>query len=55
MKNTVIFVLVVVCMFVGSILYLYRNEIKGKYNKIFGKVKDDLSHVVKDISEDIKG
>lgn len=54
MKDTVILILIIVLVVVGWILYLYRDTIKGKYNKTSGKVKADVSHAVKEIKEDIK-
>lgn len=54
MKNTIILILVIVIVVVGWILYLYRDTIKSKYNKNSGKVKETVSHAVKQVKEDIK-
>jgi lipopolysaccharide export system protein LptC len=54
MQNTLIILLVIIVVVVGWILYLYKDEITHKYNKNSWKVKEDVSHAVKEIKEDIK-
>lgn len=54
MENTIIFVVIIVLIIVGVILYAYRDTIKHAYNKKSGKVKETLSNAAKQVKEDIK-
>lgn len=54
MQNSIILILVIVLVVVGWILYFYRDAIKGKYNRTSGKVKETVSHSVKQVKEDVK-
>lgn len=54
MQNTHIIVLLIAVIVVWLVLYIYRDEITHKYNKTSGNVKEDVSHAVKEIKEDIK-
>lgn len=54
MKNELIVTLLIIILIAGWILYFYKDSIKHKYNKTSGKVKEDISHAVKEIKEDLK-
>lgn len=54
MKNDLIVILLIIILIGGWILYFYRDALRHKFNKTSGKVKEDVSHAVKEIKEDIK-
>jgi uncharacterized protein YxeA len=54
MKNEIILILIIIILIGGWILYFYKDAITHKYNKSSGKVKEDISHAVKEIKEDLK-
>lgn len=53
MKNNIIVILVIILLVIGWILYFFRDNIRGTYNKSSGWIKEDISHGAKVIKEDI--
>lgn len=54
MKNDLIVILLIIIIIGGWVLYFYKDTLKHKFNKTSGKVKEDVSHAVKEIKEDLK-
>ena len=54
MKKTIIFILVIVILIAGWILYLYRDAVRNAYDTTNQEVSEDIQETKGDVSEGIQ-